>query len=101
MDSSHVHKLSSDLGVYYHGGVILYDIVGNITTPLAELDDDQMVKLVAWYTDGLCPVCAKAVINTGEIICNGCFAEAERFQPAAQRGRIDATHRGDDTDLPP
>ena len=82
MESSKVHKLSDHLGVRYDGGTILYDITGCSAIRREVLDDCEVNGLIMWYQDGLCPVCHEK-INEGEIICDACFADAQRFPARA------------------
>lgn len=42
----------------------------------------QVHKFLQWYLDGICPVCHVA-INEGEVICDDCFAKAQRFPARA------------------
>lgn len=46
------------------------------------LTTEQAWAFYHWWNDGLCPVCASD-INVGEIVCDSCFADAQRFPPRA------------------
>lgn len=48
------------------------------------LTTEQAWTFYRWWNDGICPVCANE-INVGEIVCDACFADAQRFPARADR----------------
>ena len=69
-------KISANLGVNYDGDTKLY-----IQDRVFELSDEEMQKLIVWYTQGLCRVCFAEITNS--VICNDCLAIYTRDARAA------------------
>ena len=56
-------------------------------TFIIKLDAGRIAKLFEDEFDGWCPVCRNEPINVGEIICDNCFAIAERQRRQAREAR--------------
>ena len=67
-------ELQADYGVEFFN----YETSEAVLT----LTPEQVEEFLEWHLDGLCPVC-RTSINVGEVVCDSCFAKAQRFPARA------------------
>lgn len=73
-----IHDLGFDTGATFKASedaLILYDTRGYSPRRLVVLTTDQMNALVAYWQDGLCPVCYTE-IQGRDTICDDCLKTA-------------------------
>ena len=71
-----IQQLSNDTGVELDGGeIVLHDTRAYSTRRILVLTDEEVRRLVIFYTDGCCPVCFEEIAD-GDVVCDECLHEA-------------------------
>lgn len=77
-NTTKIHDLGFDTGVTYKASedaLVLYDMRAYTPRRLVVLSSDQMLELVAYWLDGLCPICFTE-IRSRDTICDDCLMRA-------------------------